>query len=116
MTRTFNGIDPYVEAQGYCRDFHHRFLTYCAESLADALPANYEARIDEQMTLLSAEPEEVSLRKAIPDVGILRTRSGEAGVAGASNVATLEPVTIGCPCLRRFAKPGLRFTGIPGEN
>ena len=115
MARSFNGIDPYLEAQGYWRDFHNRFLTYCAEFLADALPANYEARIDEQMTLLSSGFEEVSLRKAIPDVGILRSGQSESATATGS-VATLEPVTIELPVLEEVREAWIEIYRHPGRE
>jgi hypothetical protein len=116
MAHQFQGIDPYVEAQGYWRDFHNRFLTYCAESLADALPENYEARIEEQMTLLSSGFEEVSLRKAVPDVGILRTGTGHAAVATAGSLATIEPVTIELPVIEEMREAWIEIYRHPGRE
>ena len=115
MARSFNGIDPYLEAQGYWRDFHNRFLTYCAEFLADALPANYEARIDEQMTLLSSGVEEVALRKAIPDVGILRSGPSKPATT-TSGIATLEPVTVELPVIEETREAWVEVYRHPGRE
>lgn len=115
MAHSFKGIDPYLEAQGYWRDFHNRFLTYCAEFLADALPTNYEARIDEQMTLLSSGFEEVALRKAIPDVGILRSGQGEPAAAP-GGIATLEPITIELPVLEEVREAWIEIYRHPGRE
>lgn len=116
MPRSLNTIDPYVEAQGYWRDFHLTFLTYCREVLADALPEHYEARLDEQMNLISHGVEEVALRKAIPDVSILRTGSGESTGAAAEAVATLEPVTVELPVVEEVRDAWIEIYRRPGRE
>lgn len=35
MASPFPGIDPYLESQGYWPDFHHTFINYLREALAD---------------------------------------------------------------------------------
>jgi len=99
MPRSFVGIDPYLEAQGYSRDLHHTFLSCCRESLTERLPENYEAFINEETNLVNRGVEKVVLRKAIPDVGILRGDSVERSVRQAGSTARLEPVTIELPVI-----------------
>ena len=55
-------------------DFHAKFLNYWQESIAESLPANYEARIGEQVTLVRSvgPPWRVG-----PDVSIVRSNLGE---------------------------------------
>jgi hypothetical protein len=45
-------MDPYLEVSGDWRDFHARFLNGCADALADRLPGNYIARIEERFEVL----------------------------------------------------------------
>jgi hypothetical protein len=40
-------MDPYLESPVYWPDFHLRFINYWCEAIADLLPPNYEARMDE---------------------------------------------------------------------
>lgn len=115
MAHSFKGIDPYLEAQGYWPDFHHSFITYCREALADALPTNYEARINEGMRVFSRGDEEVALRKVIPDVGILRSSPGERAVA-AGGIATLEPVTVELPEIEEVRDAWIEVTRHPGRE
>jgi hypothetical protein len=41
-------MDPFLEVSGDWRDFHLRFLNACADALAECLPTNYAARIEER--------------------------------------------------------------------
>ncbi|HUY34235.1 MAG TPA: DUF4058 family protein [Pirellulales bacterium] len=54
MLSPFPGMDPYWEAAGYGSDFHDGFIGACCGVLADRLPPNYDARIQERW--LVAEP------------------------------------------------------------
>lgn len=47
MPSPFPGMDPYLESPVYWPDFHLRFINYWCEAIADLLPPNYEARMDE---------------------------------------------------------------------
>ena len=115
MAQTFQGIDPYLEAQGYWADFHHGFITYCREALADALPGHYEARINEEMRVFSRGDEEISLRKVIPDVGLVRGAAGEPS-APTGGVATLEPVTVELPVIEEFRDAWIEVIRRPGRE
>ena len=54
MPSPFPGMDPYLEGQAFWRDFHSRFINSWCELLADQLPPNYEAWIDEQVRLIES--------------------------------------------------------------
>jgi hypothetical protein len=92
MRCPFPGIDPFLEAQGLWPDFHAKFINYLQESLAENLPGQYEARIDERINLIQV-PEE-SIRRIRPDVSITRRDDAPAFVPDATSVATMEPVTV----------------------
>src|SRR5260221_915767 len=47
----FPGMDPYLEDPAFWPDFHHRFINYWCEAVADELPEAYEARLDERVNL-----------------------------------------------------------------
>jgi hypothetical protein len=87
-------MDPYLEDPAYWSDFHSTFVNYWREAVADALPPNYEARIDETVYLVEHDPDARKLGR--PDVSITQRENGAlgAGSAASSAVATLEPVTI----------------------
>jgi hypothetical protein len=116
MSQSITGIDPYVEDQGYWRDFHHEFITQCRSALLDALPENYEARVDEEMKLISRGLEEVSLKKVLPDVGILRGNTRESAVGTAGGVATLEPVTVELPVVEEVREAWIEIYRHPGRE
>jgi hypothetical protein len=92
MTSPFPGVDPYLESQGFWPDFHARFVNYWCDALADLLPDNYEARIDERVSLVELPPERIKLIK--PDLAISQRGPSTAAATTAAGVATLEPVTI----------------------
>ena len=56
MKSPFPGMDPYLEDPAYWMDFHATFVNYWREAVADLLPENYEATIEERIQL----PVEVS--------------------------------------------------------
>jgi hypothetical protein len=92
MTNPFPGVDPYLESQGIWPDFHARFITYWCDALVDLLPDNYEARMDERVSLVELPPERAKLIK--PDLAVSRRGPSSAAIPGPAGVATLEPVTI----------------------
>jgi hypothetical protein len=85
-------MDPYLEDPAFWPDFHARFVMYCCESIADRLPDDYEARIDEQINLLEWPAQRA--RRIRPDVEISDRCGGPALNAAPAAVATLEPTTI----------------------
>jgi hypothetical protein len=92
MPSPFPGMDPYLEISGDWRDFHARFLNFCADALADQLPDNYVARIEEEFQILEW-PEE-TVQRRLPDVAISQTRPSRRAHSGATAVPTLEPELI----------------------
>ncbi|MCI0683181.1 MAG: DUF4058 family protein [Gemmataceae bacterium] len=93
MSSPFPGMDPYLEDPAFWADFHHRFLDCWCEAVADALPGNYDARLDESVNLVQLSPAVVRL--VYPDVAVSRgprrtTRSRPNG----RGTMLLEPVTI----------------------
>jgi hypothetical protein len=92
MPSPFPGIDPYLEGQGYWPDFHARFINEWCEAVAQGLPDNYEARIDERVRVVALDDGELPALIR-PDVTILRQRPSVTG-RGEGGVATLEPVTM----------------------
>ncbi len=91
MASPFPGMDPYLEDQHYWPDFHHRFIDYCCDALADRLPDNYEARIDEWISLV--EDPEVRPRDLKPDLAIAH-QQGKTNPRASTSGATLEPVVV----------------------
>ncbi len=95
MPSPFPGMDPYLESPAQWPDFHHELITSCRGVIADRLPDNYVARINE--LVLKIEPELEPRRKVMgPDVLVGRRYSDLTRPAsvGPSTVADLEPVTI----------------------
>jgi hypothetical protein len=92
MGSPFPGMDPYLEISGDWRDFHARFLNACADALADQLPENYVARIEEQFQILEF-PEETEERR-LPDVSISQIAASRSARSATGAVRTLEPELI----------------------
>ncbi len=93
MPSPFPGMDPYLETPAYWRDFHITFLNYWREAIADRLPGNYEARLEEQFRLVEMPPEPNRVR--VPDVSVLRRDPSPSGGGVALAVAeAAEPITL----------------------
>jgi len=92
MPSPFPGMDPYLEISGDWRDFHSRFLNGCAEALAERLPQNYVARIEEHFQVLEY-PQDTEQHR-YPDVAVARIRPARTPAAPATAIATLEPEVI----------------------
>jgi hypothetical protein len=96
MPSPFPGMDPFLEDQGYWREFHTTFLTWALYALADRVPDAYEVRIEERLSLVY-EPDYDTQRRVWPDIAVLRsTRPSEAG-SPTSGTMTLEPVALTLP-------------------
>lgn len=92
MPSPFPGMDPYLETPAFWSDFHATFINYWREALADRLPDNYEARIEERVNLVEIPAEKI--RRFEPDVAVSRGNGASASSPSAGGVATLEPVTV----------------------
>lgn len=93
MSSPFPGMDPYLEQSAAWGDFHHEFISCLRGALASRLPDNYDARIEERVTVIESFDDP---RQSFgPDVLIGRERVaavGEQHDRPAS--AMLEPVTV----------------------
>lgn len=96
MSSPFPGFDPFLEDQGYWREFHTTFLSVALFSLADRLPDAYEIRIEERLSLVFEEDER-PYRDVQPDALILRSSRPSAGGSAAARAATVEPVLLTLP-------------------
>src|SRR5262245_66663852 len=92
MSSPFPGVDPFLESQGFWPDFHARFITYMCDALGERLPDNYEARMDERVTLVDLPAERI--KRMEPDLAITQRGPSGASAPAPAGVATLEPVTI----------------------
>jgi Protein of unknown function (DUF4058) len=92
MTSPFPGVDPYLESEGLWPDFHASFITYWRDALIEALPDNYEARMDERISLVELPPEKI--KRIEPDLAVSRRGPSPGSAPAASGVATLEPAML----------------------
>src|SRR4051794_41108288 len=92
MPGPFPGMDPYLEDPAFWSDFHAAFLTYLRDAINDRLPDNYEARMDEKVSLVELSPDRIKLLE--PDLALSQDRPSVPGTASGAGVATLEPVTL----------------------
>jgi Protein of unknown function (DUF4058) len=72
MSSPFTGFDPFLEDQGYWKQFHTTFLTEAPYTLAECVPDTYAAVIEERVSLIY-EGEESPYRDLQPDALILRS-------------------------------------------
>jgi hypothetical protein len=94
MPSPFPGMDPYLEDPAFWPDFHFTFLFCWREAIADLLPDDYEARVDERVNLVQMSPEVIRL--IYPDLAVTkRPKAANRQVQGAAaGTLLLEPVTI----------------------
>jgi len=86
-------MDPYLEDPAFWSDFHFRFINYWCETLADALPEDYEARITERVNFVEVLPARGNRRE--PDITVTHqgeTRRESAAPSGGTTV--LEPISV----------------------
>jgi hypothetical protein len=95
MDSPFPGMDPYVEGPVHWKDFHHRFIDDLSDAIADRLPPNYIARIEQDVLKLEHGDEGDKLVE--PDLNVIRVGPGrpatEAGSA-ADGTMVLEPAAL----------------------
>ena len=92
MRSPFPGMDPYLEDPAFWQDFHQGFITYWRDAITDALPDNYEVRIEDRVNLVELPPETIKLIR--PDLAISQGYPLSSELRESSAVATLEPVSI----------------------
>ncbi len=101
MAKAFPGIDPFVEDQGFWRDFHLTYLVFLRSAIAKQLPDHYEVWVEGQVVLSEPDWSDSLSRQVGPDVLVARRSDIPLGalhpqqeIAG---IVTLEPVTITLP-------------------
>src|SRR5438309_4730742 len=92
MPSPFPGMDPYLEDPAFWPDFHHRFLDDLCDAIADKLPSDYEARLDETVNLVELAPEIV--KRIFPDIAVTKRKPASRSRSSNGSVALLEPITI----------------------
>ncbi len=92
MQSLFPGMDPFIEARGLWSDFHHKIITGIHDAIADQLPPQFVARIDERnyVDLIDPVDEMKQRRVFIPDVVVEPARTN-ASVESPTAVAVAEP-------------------------
>jgi len=110
MPSPFPGVDPYLEDQGYWPDFHATFLNYWRESVAEALPPQYEARIDERIHM---EVQERLLLR--PDIAVVRQGEFLGGESGAVAVET-DTVTVPLPIWEAVRETNIHILHRPDRT
>ncbi len=91
MLSPFPGMDPYLEDPAFWPDFHLEFIGALRSALRQRLPANYEARLDEQIKLIDVSDEWEKQIK--PDVAVLH-REGEPIALVPARESAASPVTL----------------------
>ncbi|MCA9153814.1 MAG: DUF4058 family protein [Planctomycetales bacterium] len=92
MPSPFPGMDPFIEAGGFWPDFHAGFITYMREWLVEALPDDYDVRIDERINFIHVEDDRLQRFKPDLAVSVNETRLQRASVS--PGAATLEPIVL----------------------
>ncbi|HEV7223254.1 MAG TPA: DUF4058 family protein, partial [Pirellulales bacterium] len=85
-------MDPYLEDPAIWPDFHAEFIGCLRKALGDALPGNYDACINERVTLIEALDEPA--RSIVPDVSIVRQGASREVAGSTATASLLEPVTL----------------------
>jgi len=100
MPSPFPGMDPYLEGPPHWSDFHPTLIQALRELIADQLPPNYFAGVNEDV--LMVEPDVLS-KEVQPDVTVIRQRSSETiAPANQPDVALLESQPVIIPNVIRF--------------
>jgi hypothetical protein len=96
MRSPFPGFDPFLEDQGYWKQFHTTLLSEAFYALTERLPDAYEVRIEERLSLVY-ENDDGPYRHVQPDALILRSSHPSEWRSTTSATATLEPVVLTLP-------------------
>jgi hypothetical protein len=85
----FPGIIPFIEWEGFWRDFHNTLINYVREALLSRLPTGYDARIEEDALLI--DPTSGQWHR-YPDVAVLQAAQRPVS-ASPGGLATLDAAT-----------------------
>lgn len=113
MGSPFPGVDPYLESQRYWPDFHSRFVNCWCEAISDALPSQYEARMDERVQIVGLDPR--GDRVYLPDVAVLQQPAGsQAGRQAAPvDAASAGAVTVEFPLMEEVRESFIHIVHRP---
>lgn len=93
MPSPFPGMDPYLEESACWADFHSTFINYLRNALNERLPDNYDARIEERVTVINSFDKPA--QQFVSDIGIGQESGWAAARPPHGTVAgLLEPVTV----------------------
>src|ERR1051326_5611930 len=95
MPSPFPGMDPYLENLGVWSGFHAKFINYCQEVIAERLPDNYHAAIDETIRTVAVSTGEG--REFIPDVRVRQRHPLPEALHQPSGVAVAEATILTLP-------------------
>jgi hypothetical protein len=117
MPSPFPGVDPFIEDQHYWPDFHHRFMNYLCEAVADRLPPRYEARLEEWIRFIERE---VKPRKNVrePDIAVERRRSVRTKTPAtiAAPKLIIQPVNVELPAVDEYREIRIQILHRPGRQ
>ena len=88
MPSPFPGMDPYIEAFGPWRDFHHSFVIYMRDAIQPLLRSKYRARVEERVLV---DPDE---RSIYPDVSVLQDATETYVIAALATEEYDPPVVV----------------------
>ncbi len=74
MPSPFPGMDPYIEACGLWGDFHDRLIIGICNTISEALPRGFVARVAKRSYLVLVESEEKAESHFEPDVKVTAAR------------------------------------------
>jgi Protein of unknown function (DUF4058) len=99
MASPFQGVDPYIEAQGLTHGFQWAFATYCSDALNSILSENHVALLGKDHYLLDPQETEDGLPEiTVPPAGRRLPAAGDSpGVEKVGSMAMLEPFTVRLP-------------------
>jgi Protein of unknown function (DUF4058) len=98
MPSPFPGMNPYLERAASWPDFHHAYLTYLREVLAELVGPKYFVAIQERVYL--HELEDRTLIGA-PDVEVMSIKPTKKVPATRATATLLAPATVTIPKLRK---------------
>jgi hypothetical protein len=115
MPSPFPGVDPYIEDQHFWQDFHQRFMTCWCDQLLQALPRQYDARLEETVRLVERSARRKRQDRQ-PDIAVEhrvdRPRRNSGGLAVARK-PTLQPVQVELPILKEYRQTRIRILHRP---
>lgn len=117
MPSPFPGFDPFLEDQGYWREFHTAYILWMQYALTERLPDAYEVRIEERLSL-DYEEDELAYRDVQPDALVVRSSQPSRGTPAPSATATLEPVLLTLPSrhLEELVEKRLAIRRLPNRE